>query len=426
MKALSELGLPSRLEGTEGMSIVDIVITAGTGKKYGPEAGYVTAPMRMDDGQYSIFNKKALDDTFTDDVASLEKAADDASPLRRREVLATPEPSGIEFSSPESRHRTQHSTGDSPQTPTKQSTLDLILGLDLETMDLSMTVDAFENARGKRASGRTLKQRLGDLKKMSPKNQEKHAAVLRAELGEDALRSLNKEAEGEDEVQPSPTKKAKLDTQGRCDLSKSLLADAALAGPLTIDPTKIVRHMSLPSLLPEGAEPGAMLTQNRIDMALEAGAAFSGPLLRRIVSSSPRRTPQRKTRASALANSPCSLPVKEPLQKGRTVRTPIQNGGGPTWHHPDGSIIPVDPALTGSPLNTSRRTGRGANRTAQAWNPTEKTAQDALREFKNPESCEGGVVSYAEDAKAQRQVGKARNGEFHEESLVVGMRFVVV
>lgn len=175
--------------------------------------------------------------------------------------------------------------------------------------------------------------------------------------------------------------------------------------------------------LPEGADWEAMLTQTRIDLALNEGAASNGHLLRRIASTSPQRTQHKTTRASALAGSPTSTPVKSPKRRG-APSTPQRS-----------SKVTVD----GSPISKSRTTAApvfamatpaaitspGANRKAHAWNPTERTPAEAVKNFQVPDLCKGSCVSSAGD-NVQRQIGKARGGEFKEEVVLVGMRFVVV
>ncbi|KAK5131810.1 hypothetical protein LTR08_000565 [Meristemomyces frigidus] len=411
--ALADMERPERVRGKHNIGIVDVVITAGTGKKYGPEAGYVLGPVRMVDDEYSTYTPPA--DPFFDDVMLLGDAAADASPFRNIGVTAL----AAFTSSPEVPLIMQHAA--LPETPTKtQKTVDLTAELGLDRVNLKQRLDAFENARGKTAQrGRTLKQRLGDIGQMNAENQQKQLAILREELGEEGLHAL-KPVVAEEEMMPSPAKKMKLDAG--CDFGLSMLADAALAGFETIDPTKTWRATPPPKLLPDGADPEDMLTQSRIDMALDAGADFNGPLLRRISSHSPKRTPQKKTRASALAYSPCSVPVKE-QPNGNVKKTPTPQRRNIFFHN--GSPIPIDPALTGTPPSTAKRSGRGANRTRRAWDPSERTAHETLKRFTVPEQCEGSVVTYMEDGK-QRQIGKARSGAFKEESVVVGMRFVVV
>lgn len=160
------------------------------------------------------------------------------------------------------------------------------------------------------------------------------------------------------------------------------------------------------------SDPAAILAQSRIDMALSEGAASNGHLLRRIASTSPQRTPRKHTRASSLANSPTSTPVKAQRPQG-APKTPQRNK------------LEAEPPLL--PENgTPSRSGRGSTRTAKRWMPGEQTIPDVLKTFEVPEACRGSCVSYAEDEKVSRQIGKARNGEFREETVLVGMRFIVV
>lgn len=415
--ALSKMALPKRLANKPHLGIVDVIITAGAGKKYGPEGGYLLGPTRMDDHDYSTFN--LAPDPFSNDMMLLGNAAEDASPIGHNGPMAL---AGLAASSPEVPLIRQRSAAALPETPTrkKEKVIDLTEDLRLDDKELDQIVEGYENSRGKTGQRRTVRQRLNDIKQMNPQNQEKHLAALREQLGEAELRAMKKEAVDDNGFQPSPSKKAKLDPS--CDFGLSILAEAALLGNGIVDPRKLFRATPPPAMLPDGADPDAVLTQSRIDMALEAGAQFSGPLLRRIASSSPQRTPKKKTRASSLANSPCSVPVKEPPSKGKQTPTTPQC----SVHFHNGSPIPIDPALTGgAPTSSAKRSVRGANRTRKAWDPKEHTAQDALKAFEVPELCKGSVVTYAE-GDAQRQIGKARNGEFKEETLVVGMRFVVV
>ena len=188
--------------------------------------------------------------------------------------------------------------------------------------------------------------------------------------------------------------------------------------------------------MPEEANPDAVLTQNRIDLALAEGAASNGYLLRRIASSSLQRTPKKKTQASALAGSPISVPIKSPAsrqprpvtpQKRRKTNASVDSSPLRFSTTPGGGTTPVSSQRV--PDATSARsgsTGRGANRTARSWNPTEQSASEALKAFEVPDGCKRSCVSYAEGEDAKRQIGKARGGEFHEECMLVGMRFVVV
>ena len=169
LTALAGLDLPQRLRDKVGIGVIDVVFTAGSGKKYGPETAYLTCPTRLDDHSYSTSNS-AIDPALLSQrpmfsyspvtrASPLEQDSSPDVPLmsRRRELLATP-------------------------TPNK--TVDLTaehLGLSPE--DLRVQVGAYENAHGKAGKGvRTLSQRLGDLKKMNEQNQAKELAKLREEV----------------------------------------------------------------------------------------------------------------------------------------------------------------------------------------------------------------------------------------------------
>ncbi|KAI7098117.1 hypothetical protein KC365_g3962 [Hortaea werneckii] len=163
------------------------------------------------------------------------------------------------------------------------------------------------------------------------------------------------------------------------------------------------------------------------------------------------------TRASALSGASCRVPVKPQRKAKKKASLPPAHLQNETLIYGNGDdAFPIDPAIamTGAamaPTNnpseagdpedtisnqqngtsgTSSRSanpfGRGANRTRNAWNPFEKSPQKTLEEYQVPELSRGSCVSYAEDPKAQRQVGKARNGEFKEEAVVWGVRFLVV
>lgn len=409
LDALCKIDMPDRLKNMAMFGVIDIVITAGKGKKHGPETGYILVPTRLGDPEYKT---GSVVDPLN---GSILEPGEEASLMTSTFLLSTPGSVGVPVAK-------QQSLAALPASPTPRRKQDSGAELDLSMFNLSKEVQPYENSRGKTGlPGRTLRQRLGDVKKMSPSKREKEMAVLREELEEQNIRAANKNnTTDSDPVQDSPSKKPKLEHSDSMNFGLNILADAALAecdGAGTMNPMQSWRSAPPSFLLPEGADPEAMLTQNRIDMALEAGLDSCGPLLRRIVSTSPLRTPQKKTRASALANSPCSQKVKEQRHMLKKTPTPQRS-----LVYQNGEPILIDPRLTGS---SAKRSGRGANRTRDAWDPAEHTAQETLKAFHAPELCEGSVIGYGE-GDMQRQVGKARGGEFREESLVVGMRFVVV
>ncbi|KAI7071118.1 hypothetical protein KC352_g42523, partial [Hortaea werneckii] len=152
----------------------------------------------------------------------------------------------------------------------------------------------------------------------------------------------------------------------------------------------------------------------------------------------------RTTRASAIAGASCRVPVKPQRKaKKKASAQPAHLQNEPLIYGNGDDAFPVDPSIAAttaafgainmndqqngmrSPNETGSRSGNpfglGANRTRNAWNPHEKSPQKTLEDYKVPELSRGSCVSYSEDAKVQRQVGKARNGEFKEEAVVWGV-----
>ncbi|KAK4892069.1 hypothetical protein LTR27_009419 [Elasticomyces elasticus] len=514
--ALSKLDLPERLKRQHGLAIIDLVITSGTGKKYGPDTAYITKPIRMDDPKYKVSPDAGLhiskdsSDPFTDDGEMLVgMTAVDVSPLRglsfsafdnnraatrhispiRGMSLAAPSPLRPFQSSPEvPLIRQRRSMTAAPETPTKRvlNARAPELELDLHGVNLNMRVTMFETARGGTSQQRTLKKRLSDIKQMNATNAAKAIAALKLELGEEKMHAINRALRlraAEEAMLSSPSKRARLDedmaTQGMDWDALSMLADAALAGQDgTIDPQYTmwpapvldqpravgdvemmepghrvrmdsavdVNGMDMFDLAtdPELGEPqkvdsfmmppnfealyGPVAAENQAiinvhdnpALALDPDAIFEG---------TSQHTTPKVTRASALANSPCAVPVKASLRKGRTPTRSPKKAGESIYRPRIGSPFPIDPLLSASPSPV--KSGRGANRTKDAWNPHEQTLQQALAEAAEKDGVGGlgkeSVVRYAEMVEGrQRQIGKARSGEFKEESVVVAMRWVVV
>lgn len=322
-------------------------------------------------------------------------------------------------------------------------------------------LNSYEKTSGRSGRGvRTLKQRLGDIGKMSPSNQAREMEQLKAEL------DLDKKTEKTPEARVR--KKLKLDhipdlpppTSGAPAMHDPFV-DRPEEDPKTISPIDMhkvwpleARAASEPVIDPAltATDPEAVLTQNRIDMALGAGLPSNGALLRRIASTSPIRTPKRMTKASSLANSPTTTAVKPQTKPGRAPGTPSPQRMQSLLSRQDSPLTSIGPTpapairLKATPSRRSRatpgaatpqrrangktptpsRSGPGSNRTAAKWDPIEKDHHAALRDFRVPQNSVGSCVTYASDERAQRQIKKERPGMFTEEVFVVGMRFIVV
>ncbi|KAK5114003.1 hypothetical protein LTR62_003126 [Meristemomyces frigidus] len=439
--ALSQTSLPAHLHDRHGLAIMDVVVTAGRGRKYGPDTSYMTIPRRLDDPSYEP--KVAMHESGGDLLFGLSQRSD--SPFTF--CSAAQPPRVLLQSSPEIPLMRQRSAVNDPQTPSPHRKHGSMMGfndLKLDGVNLNMKVSPFENARRKPGQRqRNLRQRLKDIQQMNPTNQAKAIEGLREELNADQIHAVKKEIakQNKKNEQRSPSKKARLDhveLDPDHEYGLNMLAGAGLAPPDTMNPMSLwpssKSHLAYPSNDPFGSndhDTEAKLAQSRLDLAVDFGAEFNGPLTRHLATvSSANSSPEKITRASSLANSPCKVPVKVSLRSKAQKLTPQRQ----SMYVPRfGTPIPLDPVLSPSPDKSAskddgsptKKSGRGANRTRHVWDPTEVTAEKAFEEFVIPELCRGSVVSYPEDGKFQRQVGKARGGEFVESTVVVGMRFVV-
>jgi len=423
--ALSEKTPPAHLKNKHGLGFIDVIITSGEGKKYGPEKGYVTAPTRMDDDEYSTSN--LAPDSFDDKSLFVRDSAEEES--RLCDFSTT---SHIPFAtSPDSP-----CTGRLPSigpfdTPTKKrKVLDISselkeLGLDsLDDVAFYRPVPDYENARKRAGKTRTLKQRLSDIKQMNPENREKALATLREQL-DDGLFDRRLKCN----VDPHVGRQSSLSKKEGSHVDQEparlgLLADTVLAENNTIDPFLRTFHDGAPlSVHSAPADPEAVLDLERNGLDLHVEASSNEYPLRHLesTSSQPQLTPQKRTRASALSRSPCSVAIKHQQRNQSMVNTPQKHSRQDYLHNtPNQSNVYVND----TPLTTSKRSVLGSNRTSYAWNPNEKLWKQVLQEFEIPELSKASVVTYMDETK--RQVGKARNGEFKEESVVVAMRFVVI
>ncbi|RMY25886.1 hypothetical protein D0867_00422 [Hortaea werneckii] len=178
LQALSELKVPQSVAGNEGIGIIDVIVTVGTGKKYGPEHGYLSEPSRMDDNTYSTLNPAP--DPVANDFTFLGQDAEDASPLfdpGNRGITSAY--TGYPITPARRRRDSGASVGDTPSKKTKTTPAELAKKFGLEGVDLKQMLDGYETSMGKAGvPKRNLSQRLTDLAKMNPKNQEKQQARL--------------------------------------------------------------------------------------------------------------------------------------------------------------------------------------------------------------------------------------------------------
>jgi hypothetical protein len=429
LSALAVYDLPTRFDQQKGIGVIDIILSAGTGKKYGPDTSYIAGPTRMKDPQYSTANPPLFD---------REQSAASFTMARSDNIMVQSFENHIRPSSPEISLREAHKLQVPSPSPPKKRVKDLVAELGIEGDPKTIKLDNYEKTNGRNGQGgRTLNQVLGNIVKMSPRNQATHIARLKAEMSggdSEEEKRVTKKVKREQISSPKPQRRVARAMEDPFVDTEVLVAETgATMSPTDMHKVWPVETTPEPAIDPAlTTDPDAVLTQNRIDMALGAGLPSNGALLRHIASTSPMKTPRKITTASSLTNSPISLPVK-PQHRSRPPKTPTPQRHGSLLSRQDSPLTSIDltPHISptkkkGDRATTPSRSGPGANRTAERWEPKEPSIEDALRDFKAPKTCVGSCVTYAEDGKAQRQIPKARAGEFQEEVVVVGMRFVVV
>jgi len=397
--------LPERVKSkSQHFGIVDLVITAGTGRKFGPDTTYLTQPTRLSDMNYDGVTPVteafgpllSHNSDFVMQDGILGFGDDLVDPTTFQSSTLTDEMFRMPSEQP-------HLPA-SPHTPktmhmrTAQKLKDI-----LTTKPMKKHISTYENAKGHVKGKRTLMQRFGDMSKMSPRKRQEVLSSMKEVLDEATMNTIMAAFEPDD---PSERKKVRF----------SLGADVVNSAPTIIQPSESQTLASTaepsnhtpatidPSLLEVASiEPSLQLHPSTTDATVGAQDVDSAVL------SSHLTTPKRKSKrtpASALSVSPISTPVKYHHS-----------------HHKHETTMPLaDPFL--HPPVTPQRTP-GSNRTRMRWIPDEQTSNQMLQHFQIPNTCVGSTVSYADGLK-QRQVSKVRGGEFVEQQFVVGMRFIVL
>lgn len=456
--ALAAVQLPERVKNKSSLGVVDVIITAGKGQKYGPETAYLVGPTPMDDPDFATTNP-AVDPLLL--PAHVPSTSFDGgavvSPLKAMDLSESlmPMESSPDVPLRMASHGLSYSLSPSPE----KNAVNLAreFGFDFTRQEAKMIImPAVRNARGKDgAEGRSLYQRLGDLKKMNETNKAKALERLRKEL-DDFLTPDARDARAHADTDEPPAKRTRRKTSSEVNFASPMMTMAntqashfnqslASANPHMV-------HINKPMASDDVFGVVDPLTQNRMNMALDSGAAPDGPLLRRIRSSSPMKTP-RKTTASALAYSPTRTAIKGQHRSATSTpkrppppSQPMFSPFGPpssdsnAFQAPPSSVnnttFRAPPQTPPKNHNTGMvgmdvmnispsKSGRGANRTSTKWDPQEQTFGQALEGFAEPESSRASCVGFARETTASRQIGKARGGYFKEEVVVVGVRFCV-
>ncbi|OQO01912.1 hypothetical protein B0A48_12385 [Cryoendolithus antarcticus] len=191
--------------------------------------------------------------------------------------------------------------------------------------------------------------------------------------------------------------------------------------------------------------------ERMIDLAMDYGCQPDGPLLSRLDPTLAERVPRRppgsaiygiheQTPAKRKGGRPRKRPIEEPANEDEidpawsAQATPNKRRKTGSTAKIKSSHKPVAQMDSISEEDTPTRhnvTPLSTTKAAQSDTPNprksvaEESIAQALDHFEIPSMCVGSAVSYAMGS-VQRQIKKERSGTFREESLVVGMRFIVM
>jgi hypothetical protein len=491
LMALARLQLPDSVSARSGhFAVIDVVITAGKGHKYGSETSYITAPTRLFDGNFKGFF--ALGDDFGqhphpyeypqmhDAFVHMPFGDPGFSNFQTSDFINTQiPPSALLDMQYPVYPKQQTPPSPSPRTPKPGHKRTPVYREVLDATPIKKLLSNYENARGGR---RTLRQRLGDMSKMSPKKRLGVMNELKKELDEKTMDTIKRAFEIDclDSPTTTPSNNKVRFSSDVFDLrpvsgdddDAEMVFDQPTNEVDAVDPYSFAYDFPppQPQFLPYGSvfsqmpyfpqetgpfqqtmappTPAQWFAPNQQTMMLpsfEQAVMQSSPTQmlpsfeQAMMQSSPtqmlppfqqtmtqpsptqRSIPPKNTQASALSNSPIRLPVKKwPSQLRREALTALSDNNA------DEQQQPSIPLLSGAPTTPSaKRVGYGSKRSSSPWLPKEKKHAQALKDFQIPELCVGSAVSYAGGLQ-QRQVSKGRGGEFVEQQFVVGMRFVVL
>ena len=451
LHALSKISMPDRIKKITSFGTIDVVIVTGRGRKYGPDSFYLCTPTRMYDRERSVGQLRLADDQKTTNaiptpLTTLNEEEDTkaefpfSTPLHTSlDAFADSEPSAAPqdastdappiqppdaalyeplFSQNDSAHDDIHP----PITPKRKKreytkARDYAAGIGFDLKDLKTPVGQFSDHKGKTRMGRSLAQRLADVRQMSSRKRERELSKLWQHLYQNPA------------LIPPDRKPRSLEQNVT---AKGVRFPTAPNQPVgNTAPVYEGGQVTARDLL-MSTEPTATLAQARMDMAIQYGAPIEGYLAKLIASTSPHNTPIKK-RLLAPAMPPASTEEiedrgektpKSSVPPPSTLSRPQRRSSRVAALDSSPSFMLSSPEKDNLAVQTPQRAG--ASKTADSRTPTaQQTTNEAVSSFEIPELCKGSVVSYA-GGGAQRQISKARPGEFTEAEIVVGMRFVVV
>lgn len=367
---LAHLQLPNSVSAkSQNFAVFDVVVTAGKGRKYGPEAGYIIAPKRLDDrrfsGVFSVADDIGPVDDLTGDLTMNDEPMQTYSEDPMYSTFQTPDKSRNNGPAQSYFATSMYSTFQTPEKSTHNEPAQTYSGNPL--YPASQTPYFLDSP-----SGMPTEQQKGPSTPQTPsKTQHKYAAPYRKALDGKLMEKLL-----------STYQNAHGKTKGQRTL-KQRLGDMAKMSPER-------REAVLNDLAPE-------LDDEMTDAIKEIFDMDVG-------------TPTKTSRAQVSPTTPT---------RKRVRFDPTIPGSTDAMEDPQKSSLPPFAPLV------PKRTSLGAGRTSAQWYPDEVKTEEVLANFQVPDLCVGSAVTYA-GGMMQRQVAKARGGEFQEEQFVVGMRFFVL
>jgi hypothetical protein len=341
----------------------------------------------------------------------------------------------------------------------------------------------YENAKGHVKGQRTLRQRFGDMSKMSPRKQLEALSDIREELKEEldddtmniimeAFEHLNPEPApseskkvrfsfGENDVPPAPT----FDEKMRSIFGEDAIVPAATFdaemhssfGEDTMAPAATFNEEMRLSFGEGLMAPAATFNETFDTQMIDTAADSLGLTFPQMNSSllqddlfgpnpefdptstfnantdvfhagttvdpadlNPLKNLIKRSPASALSGSPTSTRVK--YHHSHRMYDPTMDLMDP---FADDQQMFALPSVHTPPQVTPQQTIGSSTTKSKKATAKDQLRSNAVKNFQVPELFKGSAVSYA-DGDKQRQAIKARGGEFEEQQFVVGMRFIVL
>lgn len=423
--SLAQLQSPGILnEEEQSFAVIDLIITAGKGGKHGPGTAYITKPERLNDKKFTgpapiigpdpvtanttlyheyeqtpgmednrdVFGMHGADtttmDTFMDDEAFASTQWPDMSP------------------SPHTlRKESKHSFSNYQKV--------------LKSPAMKQLIPNYSNAHGRARGERSLKQRLGDMAKMSPSKRDEVVKDLEksGELDKETIETIKSAFDMGAPAGESPAHK-----KVRFSKEPATTSDVTKEQPMfqdtsgTIYPRNVNSLQGDPFHLPEDSFFGPnsqFRPDGPLDPALRLSPDVDG------TSPEPPARPTRR-RSSTLNKSPTSKPAKRPRRPSQRKKT-VKDEEEADVSVNEQPLLSLSTAIAFKPQRSELATSKNKD----SLEPGDTPSGRALQSFQAPDFWAGGTVAYADGLK-QRQIGKARGGEFEEQYFVVGMRWIVL